>query len=121
MQRKLLFIITKGFEKAGGATRAFEFATLTAKNGNAVEIFLVDDAIHWGQLGMADGIRSFTGDNMKELIDELAKMKAPVYVCQACAEKRLVTEDDLIFNAEIAPASALAEKMADEAYRVFTF
>ncbi len=50
-----------------------------------------------------------------------AKMKAPVYVCKACAEKRLVTEDDLIFNAEIAPASALAEKMADEAYRIFTF
>jgi len=121
MQRKLLFILTKGFEKAGGATRAFELATLTAKNGNAVEIFLVDDAIHWGQLGIAEGIRSSTGDHMKELIDELARMKAPVYVCEACAEKRLVTEDDLIFNAEMAPSAALAEKMADEAYRVFTF
>ncbi len=118
---KMLFIMSKGFEKSGGATRAVQFASIAAEQGNHVEIFLIDDAIHWAQLGMAQGIRSSTGEHMKDLLDKLIDLKTPVHVCKACADKRLVSPDDLIDGAVISPAPVLVAMMADPEYKVFTF
>ena len=119
--QKFLFVISKGFEKSGGATRAMQFAALAAEKGKKVEVFLIDDAIHWAQLGMAEGIRSSTGEHMKDLIDELVKNKTPIYVCKACADKRLVSPDELVAGSEIVGAPALVDMMIDPDYKVFTF
>jgi len=119
--QKLLFVISKGFEKAGGATRAIQFAAIATEQGHQVEVFLIDDAIHWAQLGMAEGIRSTTGEHMKDLLDMLVKAKTPMHVCKACADKRLVSPDELIEGAVISPGPALVERMASPDYKVFTF
>lgn len=116
-----LFVISKGFEKAGGATRAMQLASITVEKGHPVEIFLIDDAIHWAQLGMAEGIRSTTGEHMKDLLDKLIQKKTPIHVCKACADKRLVSPDDLIEGAVINGAPVLVDKMVDPNYKVFTF
>jgi sulfur relay (sulfurtransferase) complex TusBCD TusD component (DsrE family) len=121
MAEKFLFIISKGFEKSGGATRAMQLASLAAAKGNAVEVFLIDDAIHWAQIGMAEGIRSTTGEQMKELLDTLIQRKTPIHVCAACADKRLVAPDDCVEGSVISGAGKLAEMMTDPAYKVFTF
>lgn len=121
MEQKLLFVLSKGFEKAGGATRAIQFATIAAEKGHHVEVFLIDDAIHWAQLGMAEGIRSSTGEHMKELVDKLIEKKTLVHVCKACADKRLVSPDDLIEGAKISGAPVLVDMMANPEYKVFTF
>jgi sulfur relay (sulfurtransferase) complex TusBCD TusD component (DsrE family) len=81
--QKLLFIMSKGFEKSGGATRAMQFAAVAAEQGHGVEVFLIDDAIHWAQIGMAEGIRSSTGEHLKELLDKLVARKCPIHVCKA--------------------------------------
>ncbi len=39
---KLLSIISKGFDQAGGATRAIQFVTIALDKGHQVEIFLID-------------------------------------------------------------------------------
>ena len=80
---KMLFIISKGFEKAGGATRAFQFAKIAKEKGHDVKVFLVDDAVNWAQFGMADTAKALTGEEMKPLIDYLAGHKAPIYACKA--------------------------------------
>ncbi len=121
MSQKFLFIMSKGFEKSGGATRAMQFAAMTADEGHAVEVFLIDDAIHWAQLGMAEGIRSSTGEHMKDLLDQLIQYKTPIHVCKACADKRLVSPDDLIQGAVISGAPLLVRMMTDPEYKVFTF
>jgi sulfur relay (sulfurtransferase) complex TusBCD TusD component (DsrE family) len=121
VMQKLLFIISKGFEKAGGATRAMQFAAIATEQGKQVEVFLIDDAIHWAQLGMAEGIRSTTGEHMKDMLDKLIEAKTPIHVCKACADKRLVSPDELIQGALISPGPALVEKMASPDYKVFTF
>lgn len=121
MAEKFLFIISKGFEKAGAATRAMQIASLAAEKGGAVEVFLIDDAIHWAQLGMAEGIRSTTGEQMKDLIDKLISRKTPIHVCAACADKRLVSPDECVEGSVISGAGKLAEMMIDPAYKVFTF
>ncbi len=119
--QKLLFILSKGFEKSGGATRAVQLAAIAAEQGAQVELFLIDDAIHWAQLGMAEGIRSSTGEHMKDLLDQLMAAGSPIYVCKACADKRLVSPDELIAGASIEGASVLVGKMTDSDYKVFTF
>lgn len=118
---KYLFIISKGFEKSGGATRAVQFASIAAEKGLPVEVFLIDDAIHWAQLGMAQGIRSSTGEHMKDLLDLLISRKTPIHVCKACADKRLVSPDELIEGAMISGASVLVDMMTSPQYKVFTF
>lgn len=119
--QKFLFVLSKGFEKSGGATRAMQFASIAAEKGHYVEVFLIDDAIHWAQLGMAEGIRSSTGEHMKDLLDELIAKKTTIHVCKACADKRLVSPDELIKGAQISGAPVLVDKMTDPEYRVFTF
>ena len=121
MARKMLFVISKGFEKAGGATRAVQFAAIAAQEGYQVEVFLIDDAIHWAQIGMAEGIRSSTGEHMRDLLDDLIATKTTIHVCKACADKRLVSPDELIDGSVISGASVLVHMMADPEYKVFTF
>lgn len=118
---KLLFVISKGLEKAGGATRAMQFAGLAADQGNEVEVFLIDDAIHWAQVGMAEGIRSTTGEHMKDFIDRVTSKGHPIHVCKACADKRLISPDELIDGAIITTGGDLVRMMADPEYKVFTF
>jgi sulfur relay (sulfurtransferase) complex TusBCD TusD component (DsrE family) len=118
---KFLFVMSKGFEKAGGATRAMQFAAIAAEMGKHLEIFLIDDAIHWAQIGMAEGIRSSTGEHMKELLEKIISRKTPIHVCKACADKRLVAEDELVEGALISAGSILVEMMVSPEYKVFTF
>lgn len=118
---KFLFVISKGFEKSGTATRAIQFASIAAERGHHVEIFLIDDAVHWAQLGMADGIRSSTGEHMKDLLDKLIENKTPIHVCEACADKRLIPPDECITGSKISGGGVLVDMMTDPEYKVFTF
>jgi uncharacterized protein involved in oxidation of intracellular sulfur len=79
----MLFIVSNGFEKAGRATRAFQFAKVAKEKGHDVKVFLIDDAVHWAQLGMAEGARASTGEEMKPLIEYLLGGGAPIYACKA--------------------------------------
>jgi uncharacterized protein involved in oxidation of intracellular sulfur len=80
---KMLFIISNGFEKAGRATRAFQFAKVAREKGNDVKVFLVDDAIHWAQLGMAEGVRASTGEEMMPFINYLMNNGSEIFACKA--------------------------------------
>jgi uncharacterized protein involved in oxidation of intracellular sulfur len=80
---KMLFVISNGFEKAGRATRAFQFAKVAREKGHEVKVFLVDDAIHWAQFGMAEGARASTGEEMKPFLDYLVQNEAEIIVCKA--------------------------------------
>ena len=119
--QKLLFVISKGFEKAGGATRAMQFAAIASEQGHPVEVFLIDDAIHWAQMGMAEGIRSTTGEHMKDMLDKLIFRNCPIHVCKACADKRLIGADDLISGSKLSTATELVQMLASPDYKPLTF
>ncbi len=80
---KMLFIISKGFEKAGAATSPLQFAMIAREKGHQVKVFLVDDAVAWAQFGMAETARALTGEEMKPLIDFLLKNDAEIIACKA--------------------------------------
>jgi uncharacterized protein involved in oxidation of intracellular sulfur len=42
-------------------------------------------------------------------------------VCKACADKRLVSEDELVEGAFISAGTVLVEMMVNPEYKVFTF
>ncbi|MCX7823518.1 MAG: DsrE family protein [Syntrophobacterales bacterium] len=121
MEQKLLFILSKGMEKAGLATRAFYFAMLSAEQGNRVEIALIEDGVYWAQLGMAEGVYAPTGEKMKDIIDKIVEYGCPIYLCKACADKRLIGPEDIIKGSEIAGGGVIVGKMADPSYKVFIF
>jgi sulfur relay (sulfurtransferase) complex TusBCD TusD component (DsrE family) len=113
---KLLFIITKGLEKSGSAIRALQIAALTAERGNHVEVFLIDEAVHWAQ-----GIKAAYGECLNDYLEMLKSREHPVLVCKSCAEKRFITQDNLIEGTVIAPMPLLVEKIASPDYKVLTF
>jgi uncharacterized protein involved in oxidation of intracellular sulfur len=113
---KLLFIITKGLEKSGSAIRALQIAALTAEQGNHVEIFLLDEAVQW-----AKGIKAANGEGLSDYLEMLQSRAHPVLVCKSCAERRLITQADLIEGTVIAAMPVLAEKIASPDYKVLTF
>jgi sulfur relay (sulfurtransferase) complex TusBCD TusD component (DsrE family) len=113
---KLLFIITKGLEKAGSAIRAFQIAALTADQGNHVEIFLLDEAVHW-----ARGIKAADGECLSDYMEMLKSNEQPVMVCKSCAVKRLIKQESLIAGTAIVEMPKLVEKIASPDYKVLTF
>ena len=113
---RFLFIITKGMERAGSAIRAMQIAAMTAKQGNYVEVFLIDEAVHWAQ-----GIKAAHGEGLSDYLNMLNSSEHPVLVCKSCAEKRLIKPQDLIEGTVIAPMPVLVEKLASPDYKVLTF
>lgn len=118
---KLLFVISKGFEKAGTATRALQFAAIAVDKGHQVEIFLIDDAVPFAQAGMAKGIHATTGEQMQDFIDKLVKAGVTFHVCKPCADKRLISPDDLIPTGKFSIGSDLVDLMTDPETKVVTF
>ncbi|MFW6243640.1 MAG: DsrE family protein [Desulfovibrionales bacterium] len=118
---RLLFMISKGFEKSGGATRAMQFPALAAEQGNQVEVALIDDAIHWAQLGMVEGTRSTTGEQMGEMLDRLTTAGGILHVCKACAEKRYVDPDEWSDKAVITAGPDIVRCLADPETKVVSF
>lgn len=98
-----------------------QFAGIAADLNHDVAVFLIDDAIHWAQIGMAEGIRSTTEEHMKDFLDKLTAKNCPIHVCKACADKRLIGPDDLIPGSLISAGTTLVQMMADPDYKVFTF
>jgi uncharacterized protein involved in oxidation of intracellular sulfur len=51
----------------------------------------------------------------------LESRERPVHVCKPCAERRLISQDDLIEGTVISPAPLLVKMMASPDYKVLCF
>ncbi len=77
---RFLFVLTRGMEDPSRATRCFQFAKVAKEGGHEVHVFLTDDAVMLARLGVADHIKSATGDEMKPYLDYLVRENVPIYV-----------------------------------------
>lgn len=118
---KIAFLVNKGLGEAGSATRAMQFAALSAEKGAEVRVILIDDAVHWAQMGMAEGIRSTTGEQMTEMLKKLQDRGCPIHVCKACADKRLIAQDECIPGARITAGGEIVGFIVDPQTKVITF
>ena len=119
--QKFVYVLSSGLEKSGNAIRAISFASKAAAKGHHVEVFLLDDAVIWAQLGMGEWVYAVTGEHMKELLDILIENKTPIHVCQACADKRVISPDECIAGSLMSTSAVLADMMTDPEYKVFIF
>jgi uncharacterized protein involved in oxidation of intracellular sulfur len=118
---KFVYVVSAGFERVGTAVRGISFASKAAAKGHHVEVFLLDDAVIWAQLGMGEWVYAVTGEHMKDLLDVLIENKTPIHVCQACADKRLIPVDECIEGAKMSSSAVLADMMTDAEVKVFIF
>jgi sulfur relay (sulfurtransferase) complex TusBCD TusD component (DsrE family) len=118
---KFVFVVFKGLGDSGAAIRAIALASKAAVKGHHVEVFLMDDAVVWAQLGMGEWVYAVTGEHMKDLLDILIENKTPIHLCKACADKRLLSEDECIAGSVISESAALVDMMTNPEYKVFTF
>jgi len=116
---KFLFVLSRGLEDPVRATRAFQLAKVAKEKGHEVNIFLVDDAVVYGVLGLADNVKAPTGDDAKSYINYLTEQKVPFYICTPCARYRLFGEDEFIEGAKLSTAAFLIDLATDS--KVFTF
>lgn len=116
---KFLFVLSRGLEDPVRATRAFQLAKVAKEKGHEVSIFLVDDAVAYGVLGLADNVKAPTGDEAKAYLDYLVEQKVAFYICTPCARYRLFGEDEFIQGAKLSTAAQLIDLAAEA--KVFTF
>lgn len=116
---KFLFVLTRGMDDPVRATRCIHLAKVAKESGHEVHVFLVDDGVMVAKIGMADHMKSPTGDELKPLLDVLIKEKVPIYVCTPCANARHIGEEDLIASARFDTAKVLISLAAEA--QVLTF
>jgi predicted peroxiredoxin len=116
---KFLFVLTRGPEDPTRAVRCFQFAKIAADKGHEVTVFLVDDAVYFTNLALAERIKAPTGDELMGYWKFLVEKGASMLVCKPCAETRLVAEDDLPPGCKIGTGATLID-LAVEA-KVFSF
>lgn len=116
---KFLFVLSRGLEDPTRATRAFQLAKVAKEKGHDVNIFLVDDAVAYAVLGLADNVKAPTGDAAKPYIDYLIEQNVTFYICTPCARTRLYSEEEYIKGAQLSTAPQLIDLAAQA--KVFTF
>lgn len=116
---KFLFVLSRGPEDATRAVRALFLAKVAANKGHEVTVFLLDEAVYWTNLGMAERVRIPTGDAMIDQIKELQAKGTRFLVCKPCADTRLIGNDDLPQGFEISTAAVLIDLSVEA--KVFSF
>ena len=116
---KFLFALSRGPEAPVGAVRAIFLAKVAANKGHDVTVFLLDDAVYWANLGMAENVRIPTGDSMIDQIRELQDKDVKFLVCKPCAASRMIGADDLPKGFVISTAAELIDLAVDA--KLFSF
>lgn len=116
---KFLFVLSRGLEDPTRATRAFQLAKVAKEKGHEVTIFLVDDAVAYAVLGLADNVKAPTGDEAKVYLNFLIEQNVTFYICTPCARTRLYSEEEFIRGAKLSTAGQLIDLAADA--KVFSF
>ncbi len=116
---KFLFVLSRGIEDPIRSTRCIQFAKVAKENGHDVTIFLVEDGVMIAKVGIADNIKSPTGDELKGHLDYLVKENVPILVCTPCANARQIGPDELVKSARLDTAKTLIALAAES--KLFTF
>src|SRR5271157_3531928 len=116
---KFLFVLSRGMDDPVRATRCIHLAKVAKEEGHEVHVFLLEDGVTIAKIGMAENMKSPTGDELKPLLDYLIKAEVPIFACTPCANARHIGQEDLIKSARFETAKKLIGLAAES--KVFTF
>ncbi|MEW6263177.1 MAG: DsrE family protein [Thermodesulfobacteriota bacterium] len=103
----VLITLSCGTDNPNRACRALHLTTMAHKEGKKTVLFLLDDGVYLAKKGLADNLRSATGDIADDLIKYLQDFEVPILACTPCARARRIGEADLISGARLATAAEL--------------
>jgi len=112
---KVLIVLSHGTDNPNRSTRALHLAKVAKENGKDVKVFLLDDGVFIAKKGMADNLRSATGDIAADLLTYLIDFEVPILACTPCAKARFITDADLIRGARMDTAVSLINMACDHA------
>ena len=104
MTNNVVIALSCGTDNPNRTTRALQMATMAHKLGKKTTVFLLDEGVYIGKKGMADNLRSATGDSADDHLTYLKEFEVPVLVCTPCAVSRKIEKEDLIENASLSTA-----------------
>ncbi len=116
---KFFFVLTRGPEDPTRAVRCFHLAKVAAEKGHEVKVFLADDGVFLSNMVLAERIKAPTGDELITYLKFLQEKNVPILVCKPCAGARLIEEDDLPPNFQIATGYDLIDIAEDS--KIFSF
>ena len=86
MKKKLLIIITRGFEDNGlHATLGFVLAMNTLTFGNDVTVFLTGEGVIWGYVGESDKVQQKYFPPLKQMMEDFTAKEGKLLVCSSCS------------------------------------
>jgi len=107
MNNQVVITLACGTDNPNRATRALFLAMVAHQEGKQVTLFLLDEAVYLARKGVADHLRSATGDAADDHLAYLEAHEVPVLVCTPCAVTRKIPENELLDNARLAGAAEL--------------
>jgi predicted peroxiredoxin len=104
MTDNVLVALSCGTDNPNRATRALQMAVMAHKLGKKTTVFLLDEGVYIAKKGIADNLRSATGDSADDHLTYLKEFEVPMLVCTPCAAIRQIAPEDLIENASMGTA-----------------
>ena len=115
MNNHVVITLSCGTDNPNRATRAIFLAMVAHQEGKQVTLFLLDEAVYLARKGVADHLRSATGDAADDHLAYLEAHEVPILVCTPCAVTRKIPENELLENARLAGAAELIRLACDAA------
>lgn len=113
MNNHVVITLSCGTDNPNRATRAIFLAMVAHQEGKQVTLFLLDEAVYLARKGVADHLRSATGDAADDHLAYLEAHEVPILVCTPCAATRKIPESELLDNARLAGAVELIRLACD--------
>jgi predicted peroxiredoxin len=113
MNNQVVITLACGTDNPNRATRAIFLAMVAHQEGKQVTLFLLDEAVYLARKGVADHLRSATGDAADDHLAYLEAHEVPILVCTPCAATRKIFENELLDNARLAGATELIRLACD--------
>lgn len=107
MNGNFLVVLSCGLDNPNRSTRGLQLATIAQRQGRNVTVFLLDDAVFIAKKGLADNMRTVTGDEAADMLFHLQEFEVPIFACTACAKIRHIDETNIIEGARMAPPDEL--------------
>ncbi|MEJ2038427.1 MAG: DsrE family protein [Desulfosarcinaceae bacterium] len=101
MSDNVVIVLSCGTDNPNRATRAFHLATVAHQEGRNVTVFLLDEGVYLASKGLAENVRSATGDALDDHLAYLQAHSVPILACTPCAKTRRIEEKDLVEGARM--------------------
>ncbi len=115
MTNNVVIALSCGTDNPNRTTRALQMAAMSHKIGKNVTVFLLDEGVYIAKKGMADNLRSATGDSADDHLTYLKEFEVSILVCTPCAVSRKIAKEDLIENASLSTADVFINLCCDGA------